>query len=342
MAEPEGVHLVGSMPLRDSSEVFRTASRILGDHLRRLPDGETGDRDTWIAWQTKVFAAHPAFEVEEPPPGQYAPLPRFRLRDRGVAPSIDRLGYSDAARSSYAEFRRLKDEGIVAERIRFLVALPTPLAPVSQFISADDKPVVEPAYEKALLRELAEIVEAVPHEELSIQWDIAVELGLWEELGGVFFSPWFDDPKRGMIERIARAAQAVPDDVECGFHLCYGDFGHEHFVQPRDAGNLVEIANALGEAVARRIDWIHLPVPRGRSDDEYFAPLRELRLRPETELYLGLVHFTDGLEGTRRRIEAAQRFVPAFGVATECGLGRRQPETIEPLLQLHADVAARV
>jgi hypothetical protein len=340
MSSRAGVHLVGSMPLRDASEVFRTASSILGDQLRRLPDGETGERGTWIAWQTEVFRAHPSFEVEEPPPDQYAPLPRFRLRDRSGALRFDRLGYSDAARASYAEFRRLKEEGVVPEHVRFLVALPTPLAPVSQFIAADDKPAVEPAYEEALLRELGEIAAAVPHDQLAIQWDIAVELGIWEELGGVFFSPWFDDPKRGMIDRIARAAQAVPHDVECGFHLCYGDFGHEHFVQPQDTGNLVEIANSLSDAVTRPVEWLHLPVPRGRTDDAYFAPLRELRLHPETQLYLGLVHFTDGLEGARGRIAAARRVVPEFGVATECGLGRRPPETIEPLLRLHAQAAA--
>ena len=43
----------------------------------------------------------------------------------------------------------------------------------------------------------------------------------------------------------------------------------------------------------------HLPVPRNRTDEVYFAPLRTLRLHPETELYLGLVHYTDGIEGTR-------------------------------------------
>ena len=39
-----------------------------------------------------------------------------------------------------------------------------------------------------------------------------------------------------------------------------------------------------------------------------FAPLRDLHLHPETELYLGLVHYTDGVEGARKRIETARRF----------------------------------
>jgi hypothetical protein len=37
-----------------------------------------------------------------------------------------------------------------------------------------------------------------------------------------------------------------------------------------------------------------MPVPKGRTDDAYFAPLDNLRLHPETKLYLGLVHRCDG------------------------------------------------
>ena len=93
----------------------------------------------------------------------------------------------------------------------------------------------------------------------------------------------------------------------------------------------------------RPVQWISLPVPRNRADDAYFAPLRDLKLPAETELYLGLVHLTDGVEGTERRIEAAQRAIDRpFGVATECGLGRRPPDTIPQLLRIHAEVSAPV
>ena len=80
-------------------------------------------------------------------------------------------------------------------------------------------------------------------------------------------------------------------------------------------------------------------IPRERTDDAYFAPLRELRLRSETRLYLGLVHYTDGIAGTRTRIAAAEKVVPDFGIATECGLGRRPPGTLAQLLRLHAEIA---
>ena len=51
-AQRRMVHLVGSIPFRDEDEVFRTASEILGDYLKRIPDGETGLSGDWIGWQT--------------------------------------------------------------------------------------------------------------------------------------------------------------------------------------------------------------------------------------------------------------------------------------------------
>ena len=94
--------------------------------------------------------------------------------------------------------------------------------------------------------------------------------------------------------------------------------------------------------LAGKLDWLHLPVPRDRSDAAYFAPLRDLRLQPETELYLGLVHSSDGEEGTRKRIAAASAFVPLFGVGTECGFGRRKADEVAGLMKLHAAVSAPV
>jgi hypothetical protein len=78
---------------------------------------------------------------------------------------------------------------------------------------------------------------------------------------------------------------------------------------------------------------------RLRSHSIHFAALDGLELRPQTELFLGLIHLTDGLEGARRRMAAADTVVTDYGVATECGFGRRPPHTILPLLDLHRTVA---
>ena len=63
MTTPTEVHLVGSMPLSDSSKMFRTAGSILGDRLLRMPDGEIGVRSNWIGWQFAVFYDNPIFET---------------------------------------------------------------------------------------------------------------------------------------------------------------------------------------------------------------------------------------------------------------------------------------
>jgi hypothetical protein len=80
-------------------------------------------------------------------------------------------------------------------------------------------------------------------------------------------------------------------------------------------------------------------VPRNRADDGYFAPLERLKLRPETELCLGLVHHTDGVDGTMRRLDTAKKHRADFSLATECGFGRRDPGTLPELLRIHAEVA---
>ena len=337
--QPRGVHLNGSVPLTNSEEVFRTASSILGGRLRRIPDGETGDRTNWISWQIQFFAANPSFEIVQPDRDAYVPLPTVKLRPHVTASEIvfNNIGYADAAIASYAVFSRLKQDGVIPANYRFQVSLPTPLAPVMAFVGPENMSKVEPAYEAAMFAELDKIAAAIPHNELAIQWDVAVEFGILE---GMFGDS--SQVNQEIIERLIRIGERVPADIELGYHLCYGDAGHKHFKEPEDTSKLVEIANAISAGVKRPINWIHLPVPRNRTDEAYFAPLRNLKLHPETELYLGLVHYTDGVEGTRKRIQAAQQVVSNFGVATECGFGRRSPETIPALLRIHSEVVAPV
>lgn len=334
--QPRSVLLLGSVPLASAEEVFRTASSILGERLRRIPDGETGDRSNWIGWQFPFLASNPHLEALPPDPDAYVPRPTFKLRSPVTSDEItfDQLGYADAAIASYAVFSRLKQAGLIPAHSRFQVSLPTPLAPITAFIQSEDQAVVEPPYEAAMFAELDKITAAIPPEELAIQWDVAIEFAILE---GV---PFTDSAKvrEGIIERLVRLGNRVPVNVELGYHLCYGDAGHKHFKEPKDTTKLVEVANGISAGVKRQINWIHMPVPRNRTDDAYFAPLRNLHLHPETELYLGLVHFTDGVEGARKRIAAAQRAVAEFGIATECGLGRRPAETIPDLLRIHSEV----
>jgi hypothetical protein len=71
------VHFVGSIPLPDAETVFRTLATATGPHLKRLPDGETGIRKTWIRFLRQVLADNPALEVaSDAPPFKVTQLGR--------------------------------------------------------------------------------------------------------------------------------------------------------------------------------------------------------------------------------------------------------------------------
>lgn len=150
----------------------------------------------------------------------------------------------------------------------------------------------------------------------------------------------FKNPKNDMVSRIVRVCGWMPENVALGLHFCYGDYEHKHWKEPKDTALMVDLANAVFAGVHRKLDWLHMPVPRNRDDDAYFAPLAGLKLNSETQLYLGLVHYTDGVEGGKRRLKTAERHVRNFGIATECGLGRRPKETISDVMKLMATLAS--
>ena len=139
------------------------------------------------------------------------------------------------------------------------------------------------------------------------------------------FEGWMPMPasidRASISDHLVRISDAVPADVQLGYHFCFGDFGHVHMREPEDTGRVVELIASFIDRVSRPIDWIHIPVPIERDDDAYFEPLRQLTIPEGTEVYLGLVHYRDGVDGARRRAHAAQRFISTFGVATECGMG---------------------
>ncbi len=97
--------------------------------------------------------------------------------------------------------------------------------------------------------------------------------------------------------------------------------------------------NGISARVTRSIDWMHFPAPIERDDAAYFAPLKSLKIHPETELYLGLVHMEDGTAGAARRIKAAKAVLGKFGVAAECGLSSTTLENYSATLDMHRKAA---
>ena len=64
-ARPHGreVFFVGSIALPNAATVFETIGRAFGSAVRRIPDGETGNRLGWMEWQTPLLAANPLLEA---------------------------------------------------------------------------------------------------------------------------------------------------------------------------------------------------------------------------------------------------------------------------------------
>jgi hypothetical protein len=261
----------------------------------------------------------------------------MRLRFKpGVDP--DRVAfdtsYDRAAIASYAVFSRLRQEGVIPRHVRFQVSLPTPMASGYMYISPKARDAYLAVYERALLKALNGIVAAIPSEDLAIQWDVCQEVLVFEN----YFAERPSDYKAQVFAELGRLGDAAPVAVEMGYHLCYGSPQDEQVVQPKDMAILFEMLNGIGDSVQRRIDFLHVPVPKGRSDHAYFAPLSGWYRRPETRLYLGLIHFGNR-SGDTERIAAAHRVIPDFGIASECGWGRTDPTRLSGLLTSHRRAA---
>jgi hypothetical protein len=336
------VHIVGSVPLPDAATVFETLGRTLGAAAPRLPDGETGARLNWITWLEPVFRDNAAFTPTDEQflvHAQATAMKRYRLRP-GAAIRFDNLGIADIAEKSYAEFKRAKDAGKVPAATKFQIDIAPGHTLVRAFVREEDQAQVEPLYDEAIGREIDKIAKIVPHAELAIQFDVAsavffhLERGVPTRYGGTK-----GEMQAAFTAQMIALGNRVPADIDLIYHLCYGDNQHKHSIEPSSTADMVEFANRVSTGIDRPIQLFHMPVPRNRSDDAYFAPLKELKLRPETRLSLGLVHHTDGIEGTKKRIAAAEKVVKGFMVATECGFGRRKPETIPELLRIHAEIA---
>jgi hypothetical protein len=335
------VHLVGSVGLDTVPEVFAAAGKYLGSYLKRVPDGEVGGRRLWVSWQYPLLRASPFLQAGAAASNSGVGFPVMRVADGVKTEEIrfGELGYAREARASYVDFLAAREAGVVPRQVRFQVCLPTPYAVVTSFCAPQAVPAILPAYEAAMLREAAAVCAAIPHSDLCLQWDVCHEMLTWD--GRWPRRPAFTGMDRQFADAFARLSAVVPRDAELGIHLCYGDFEGRHFVEPQDATKMVELANLILGSVGRPLAYIHMPVPIGRSDDAYFAPMKNLQLPPGTELYLGLVHAQDGVEGTVKRMATAKKHAPAFGIASECGISRaRRPEVVEEFFRVYAGAAA--
>jgi len=336
--------LVGSIPLDTVEEVMRTFGAELGRYLPAIPDGEVGERRSWVnRFSYQLFNGHADLEtIRKPSRGDGAEplLPRTRdeswqfkvasgaERVRFGLPGL-RLGYSRDATSSYFVFRTLREKGLLPADMRFQISIPMVNSVVRPmfFPAPGDVDKVRPGFEEALAAELDVIVERIPAEDLAIQWDCA-----WELLA--VYGDAADGTKEAAIEThvapIRRLSAKIPPRAALGFHFCFGTFGGWPAFAPKDLGRAVDLINAIFEQAPRPIDWIHVPT-LNRLDDAFYAPLGKLASK-KARVYLGMIHSMDSLA---QRLAIVRRFVPEFGLAAYCGFGRIPPEQLPQILADH-------
>lgn len=342
MSNPTPVaHFVGGIPMDDAESVFRKLGTEMGSHVRRIPDGETGRRRMWISFVKDILLQHPDMEVD--PDAAVFQFVQFdgkvvfevnQLRFKaGVNPAdvVFETGYADDAIRNFATFDRLQAEGAIPAGIKYQICMATPFAITCMFVAPSTRDDFQKVYGQHIADEVARIMAELPHERISYQWDVCQEVLMWE---GYLDQNQHPDYRDALPAQLSWLGGLVPQDVDLGYHLCYGSPADEHLILPTDMGNLVEIANLVGAGATRKIDYIHMPVPDDRNDDAYFAPLRDLELPDGTDLYLGCVHHGDA-EGNALKLATAQRYAAVAGVGAECGLGRGKPERFDDVLEQH-------
>jgi hypothetical protein len=326
------VLLVGSLPLRPAANVFETVTRHLGTLAPRIPDGE---QIGWVSAAQQSHQQNPALELSRQVPleARGATLTNFYRLKPGVAQQDLRLGpygYAQNAIESYSQFIRLRDEGQVLPGTRYQVTLPGP--GTSAYVIELPADRLLPLARTALVNEIEAILARIPANDLTIQLDVGMEAEHEEYLRRpkAFDAPIhqaFHWTHEQMADAVAAVANRVPADVELGIHIC--SIWHHDPSGGQDNDVLVDTANALAQRITRPLGYVHMPaIPE--HDETDFAPLKRLHLQPGTKLYLGLIHLSDGLEGARRRMAAAQTAVSNFGVAFFCGLGRPAGSTPPP------------
>src|ERR1700750_1995230 len=105
----------GSVNLPDGETVMREISERIPTGVRRMTDGETGERGYWIQFQVERFASipelealggHQTYETEDDAPE----MPQFRLAEGASAEAVQwgDLGYAAAYGKSFELFRALQ------------------------------------------------------------------------------------------------------------------------------------------------------------------------------------------------------------------------------------------
>ena len=240
-------------------------------------------------------------------------------------------------------FKRLRDEGVVPEGVRFQMSLPAPHSAIDGFL--EDNDAVARAVRRLRRghppRDRQGAGRRSPPTTSSSSGTPRGSSSTWRWARRNYFAFW---PKLSAEEKFQRHAeqldelwQGIPDETLLGYHWCYGTWGGWPMTAMEDLDLCVRMSNEAKKRTGRRLDYVHMPVIR-QPDEAFFAPLDDLDVG-DTKVFLGIVHHTDGIEDFRRRRDLARKHLKDFGIGSVCGYGRVEPELLPEILDVHVQDA---
>ena len=328
--------LVGSLPAPDARQAMELGLDTVGDWLRALPDGETGDRFHWIVGTVEKLRQHPDLELRKDGDwSDYDKVPIFKeKRGHKLRSGALDFGHIAAFNESWPIFDELRKKA-GREDLAFQQGVPGDLD-MAMFVFGPRCLYKRRPFTEATLEEIRRIFERGGRD-VVFQIEVPVEQVFVAKMPG----PLQPLMARFMAKGITNLARRSPKGARFGIHLCVGDMNHKSLVRMKDARPIVLLANAIAAqwpADASPLEYVHVPFSAAGvappSDVTWYRALEKLRLPAHVRFVAGFAHTDQPIEEQlriRAQIEAlAKRTVD---VSTTCGLGRSSPEEAKAALE---------
>jgi hypothetical protein len=336
-------HLVGSIPAASATEAMEFALSHLGDTLRTLPDGETGERGAWIVNIVEGMRAHPDLELRKDGTwSSYDDVPTFRVKKGRTleARTLD-LGHVRAFEDSYPRFTASVQSHGRAD-LSFQVGVPGDFDMALMVLGPRGAFTNRRPFTEATVGEIRAI-HGRAGDAVVFQIELPLELGFVAGVPVPLRRPLAAYLARGVVNLV----RSSPAGARFGLHLCLGDMNHEAHGSMKDARPLVTLSNAIAKRwpSGRALEFIHAPFAAGAepppTDPQWYSPLKGLRVPPEVRFIAGFAH-EDQDVATQRELRALIESAAgrSVDIAASCGLGRRDPEAAASAMRRMVELTA--
>jgi hypothetical protein len=173
------VHFNGSVNLDDAESVMREIASRIPSGLRRIPDGETGDRGNWIYFQLRSSCSCPGWCRRGPGCGGRSTSSCRSARGRQDGSGAGELAGPRLCRCLPGVYKVLPRGRAYLASVRF-GSVPDPLASISGYIVPEQQRALLDSYEQACSPTWVLLAAVRPM--VAVQWDVAVSSASWRDL----------------------------------------------------------------------------------------------------------------------------------------------------------------